>query len=234
MSMLLSGVGKNGAAFSPTSIATQVIDFSALSTLFTDTTRTTPVANDGDTIKGVTDAVGALHMTNATGVTYKANIQNGLSVGRFNGTDQSLSNAAISISQPTTFFCVVKYDTTGNDMKLFDGITARQLVQCASNNFQLYADNFASSGVACPTSFAVVVFRFNGASSWVRKNGVQSADIDAGTAALTGLRMGVESGGAVQWFDGDIGEWWACGNVSAGNITAGEAYLASKWNITLA
>ena len=86
------------SVFSPTSISglTAWVDFSDRSTLFQDTARTSPVTTDGQSIKGVTNKAGSVHLSEGSvPPSYKVNIQAGLSVARFvGGSSQKLDWAS--------------------------------------------------------------------------------------------------------------------------------------------
>ena len=99
--------------FAPASISGLVAwwDFTDRSTLWKNQAATVPVTADGDIILAVTDKSGHGNIvTDVTaGPTYKVNITNGNSVGRFDGvndflwTDNALST---SLSEPYTAFLV--------------------------------------------------------------------------------------------------------------------------------
>lgn len=84
-------------------------------TLFTDTARTTPVSADGDAVGGWADKSGnGNHLQQATAGSrplYKTSIQNGLSVLRFDGTDDfinGVSNFVWSATNAVTICVLAK------------------------------------------------------------------------------------------------------------------------------
>lgn len=124
LSLLGAGKQKVGAAFLPTDIAglTMWYDFSDATTLFTDA-GSTLVSGDGDAIHQANDLSGnnrhLLAYNTTTGKPlYKTGIKNGLSVSRFDGSDDVLRyyNAAdtslIDIQSSTiitVFQCAVDF-----------------------------------------------------------------------------------------------------------------------------
>ena len=107
------------AAFTPASISglTAWYDFSDVSTLFTDSARTTAVTADGDAIGGVTDKSGnARHLGNTDGTDrplYKINIQNGRSVARTDGVNDLLYTTFASTISPAQFYAILAIDIIG-------------------------------------------------------------------------------------------------------------------------
>lgn len=89
-------------AFSPTDISGLVgwWDFSDISTLYQDSSKTTPVASDGDPIGAVEDkgsnGYDATQATSTNKPTYKTGVQNSLSAALFDATNDYLVAAAVS------------------------------------------------------------------------------------------------------------------------------------------
>ena len=107
-----STVGASGAvaAFVPPAFASLQLWLEAddIDTLFTDVAGTISVTSDADVVKNWNDKSGkANHVTEATTPPlYKTGIQNGKPVIRFDGTDDTISSAAISFdtSRLSIFF----------------------------------------------------------------------------------------------------------------------------------
>jgi hypothetical protein len=221
-------------------------DFSDASTLFTDTGLTTPVASDGDTIKGVEDLSGnGHHLTEATnGPAYKVNIINGRSVGRGNGTSSTLAVSTIVTAQPLTAFIVAKHATgsvTANQ-HMFCGENFRPSFLAANAATDAYAHyggtTVQSTGIALDTEPRLISSKLNGASSVLYLDGVSTNTGNPGTGAFnfdadhrSRVFSGVSDGGAAtQFFNGDIAEILLySGALSDGDRESIEAYLNEKY-----
>lgn len=94
----LGGGAPVAPPFSPTDIVGMKmwLDFSDLATLFQDIARTSPITTDGQTILAVLDKSATVtQYQNNPGPVYKENIQNGLSVARFDGINNLLGSSAL-------------------------------------------------------------------------------------------------------------------------------------------
>ena len=96
------------------------IDFSDITTLYTDSAKTTPVTSDDDVIGAAEDKSGegndATQATTANKPLYKTGIQNGLSAGLGDDTDDFLGFPDLGIdgTQTLTVLYVARIDYTGN------------------------------------------------------------------------------------------------------------------------
>lgn len=103
-------------------------DFSDATTMFTDAAFTTPVSADGQTILSMRDKSGQGNdVTEAlNGPTYKTAIQNGLSVGRGDGVNDVLTDAAPNTipggNAPLTLFFAM--NTGGGNLGEFAGVSS--------------------------------------------------------------------------------------------------------------
>jgi len=111
------------APFSPRDIAGLQLwlDFSDVSTLFQDSAKTNPVASDGDVIGAAEDKSDngndALQSTTSKKPLYKTGIQNGLSIGRFDGTEDFLQISLGVVSRTI----VIVYQTVINQVNVLCG-----------------------------------------------------------------------------------------------------------------
>lgn len=140
----------------------------------------------------------ARHATQATTTAQPQIVDSGVLVTeggkaavRFDGTNDYMDAAAVSVSQPDTVFAVVNR-VSGAGNHLFDGITTRQVL---SVNASLQESIFAGSPLPSlptavfgePVLYSIV---FNGSGSSVYRDGVQIISGNAGTNSLNGLRIG--------------------------------------------
>lgn len=212
-------------------------DFSNISTLFTDTTRTTPVTTSGDIIKGVTDLSGNnRHLTEATnGPTYTTALFNGLAAARFDGSNDVLATGNVTIAQPFTIVGIFARKSTagaGNNGYIAFASSFTELgIQNTggSGTYMMYAGTVVTGALVGDTSQHCVVGVFNGASGALRKDGSSSAvnpGVGGGTAEP--LQLGKDPGAI--FLQADYGEVFIYDTaLSAGNLTKVDNYSRSKW-----
>jgi len=219
------------AVFSPASIAGLVgwWDFSDISTLYQDASKTTPVASDGDVIGAVQDKSG-----NGNDFTqgnadlkplYKTNIQNGLSMGRFDGTDDYLYRAAgLNLSQPHETWIVSK---NYHDMDAKYWYDRPFMYYSYNYSIRIYSGVYLI-GWAHPDPI-IFYARYNGVDSEIYVHG-SSYSGNAGTGTGDFNFLGKRSSGGP--LDGDIGEFYVFdGQMSSADRTLVEAYINDKWSI---
>lgn len=212
------------------------IDGADISTLYQDTGLTSPVTADGQTAKGQKDKSGNnYHVTEATNAPiYKAAIQNGLSVVRYDGTNDRLRHSAGTMSQPYTVFIVGRADTGGSNKAFFDGATNRSEIYYGVANTRLSVHAGAtlqSSPAQAPGAWHYFTITFNGASSVIRQDGAQVAAGNAGTQSITGFTIGA-SQTLGEFLGGDIGEILLYDpSPSDADRDLIEAYLGDKWGL---
>lgn|SRR5574343_514954 len=229
---------RGGAPFSPLSISGLVAwyDFSDITTLFQDAARTTAVTADGNPIGGVTDkGTGGFHLAQSTDArrpSYKANIQNGLSIGRWTratDTGMSLYNLSVADAQATTIIGVIKVTGTGYGWG-GNGTGNRNDLSLEASPF-LYAGAVLSFAHSLPQPFNIYQAIYNGASSALYTNGASTASGNAGTNNLNGFWLG-NNFGPNQSMTGDIGEIIIYDSaLSVANRALIETYLNTKWNV---
>ena len=221
--------------FDPLSLSPSAwYDFSDATTLFTDA-GSTPVSSDGDLIYQANDKSGnGKHLTQITeGLRplYKVGIQNGLSVGRFDVTDDFLQGPSMTFTQPYQWFTVNDFPLDGGHVFGMRLAGDGRLYLVTST---LLRTSFPTSlgGTVSDQSFGVHEALANGASSDIRKNGVELVAGNAGATSKTDwFRVGYGQGSGQ--LGGDIGEMFLfLTPISGDNLAALETYLMNKWGIS--
>jgi len=234
---------------SPTDITGLVAwyDYSDIATLWKDTARTSPVTADADVIKGVTDKSGVgNHLAEATnGPTYKTAIQNGKSIARFDGTNDTLEPAAnpSAAAASGTLFYVQKVtsEATANaspwgragsdalddhhpfsDANIYDGFgsTARK---STGNPPGLTTSFYIGAFVSAPSDYRA--YKDGGAAYF--STGTNTVGWNASPP-----RMG-RTGTGASFTAGDIAEVLVYNPLlSLTDMNLIGNYLASKWGVT--
>lgn len=158
---------------------------------------------------------------------------NGVQAGDFDGTDDNLTVSFSAESQPNHIFIVAQADSISGNESPFDADTAvDQLIFAtgSSNNWAINSGDTVEDGSA-DTSAVIISGLYNGASSAIRVNGVESTG-NAGTASLDGISLGARGDGTNP-FDGTIGEVLVYPQDKSGIVSDVESYLSDKWGITL-
>lgn len=229
--ILQRGSGVTVPAAPPTTLTNQVLWLRADAGLYQDTAATTPVTADGQGVKLWLDQFGLgnspTEVTNAP--TYKVNIQNGLPVLRFDGTNDKLRKTyAVAKTQPVTLYIALASST--NVRWAYDGIVNAFYLFSGdgSNNWGMSAGSNNNFGMF--TGFNVLTIIYNGSFSLVRKNGAAFApSLTCGTNTMDGLSVGCRLTNA-SFLNGDIGEiiiYNAAHSTTQFDII--EPYLLDRW-----
>lgn len=199
--------------------------------------------SDGDPVSTFTDISGLGHSPTAAGTAralYKINIKNSFPALLYDGVNDSHRLTISSVTQPITIFVAAQLnDLAGGDRGCvgygfgagleiifgFQGANSRWKSSTAASN--IFDAN--SSG---DTNWDVHTVQVNGASSFHRKNGTQTASgtLSAGTGA-TEFDVGVDAGAAAFW-SGYIGEVVTCIGGTPPTLTQiqlMESYLTARW-----
>lgn len=193
--------------------------------------------SDGAAIATLTDrSTGGRDVTQGTAglrPIYRATGLNSRPSADFDGTDDILSVASVTLAQPFTVAAVAIVDTTGSARNFFSAATGTVLLGTTNANppkAVMYggANLLSSNTTPAGTPFKVLAF-YNGASSKIRLNGTETTGAaNPGGFSATALRIG---GASLPW-DGDIGELIVFNAVlNADEITQVEDYLTAKWGL---
>lgn len=199
--------------------------------------------SDNDPISSWSDSSGnGRTLTQGTSTlrpVYNTGVQNSLPVTTWDGGD-SLINAGSASSQPWTVFIVCSADLASptTNQFLFDSESSSS-ARCAGYTRDSSSDDFsvfAGSEQAArgyTTDPVILVFYFNGNSSYIRLNGSQSGNVAAGSNQWQPLTLGARFGDTEGW-DGWIGEVIIYNQTITGtNISTIESELSTKWGITI-
>lgn len=195
------------------------------------------LASNNSPIKQVQDKSGnSNHATQTTlGLkpTYQTNVKNGLSIGRFDGTNDYLTTLALGpFAQPSTAYAIVKRTGTVYHQGIFDSTTLEgQILDFASSTAHgVDAGTPATATTNHDTSFHMVSVIFNGAASALYYDGTQfGGALSVGAGSMAGMVVGAW-GDFTNPLNGDIGEilFYNALHTTVQRQQV-EAYLRSKW-----
>lgn len=240
--LALGMLGGGAAPFVPSDVTglTTWWDLSLLSTLWQDTARTTPVTADAQAIGGITDRSGQNFHHSEVGPVYKANIQNGKSVGRLNGTNQRFilpSPPAIGTNDFYMLFAFKVNTIAAGNTAIFS-YSLGSYVGClffnAAGTITTYNTTFRSfTHLTLGTGNHVLEFRREGGIYKLILDGVEDSD----TYSAAGISMPTPTlvigniGGVANRLSGDLWEYLlysGCPDVTnRGKI---RDYIVEKWN----
>jgi len=157
--------------------------------------------------------------------------QNGKNILTFDGTNDFLSTAGFTLSQPHTDFIVFRYNSGFGTV--VDGFNPNRaaLARSVGLLWQMTTSTTLNSGSAiADTNWHALGLVFNTTSSEMFADGVSVATGNAGTANLsTGYILGCFNGTGA-FFNGSIAEVLLySGVLSSSRIATVNAYLKAKW-----
>ena len=165
---------------------------------------------------------------------YTTSQLNGLSGAVFSAgdgtSDTMYLSTPMSVSQPYTFFVLIKVDSTSSDDYVFTGSNAAQILwysQFSAQIFLVYNTTGGCGSNSYDTSPLLSQFIINGTSSECHSRLVDTTGINAGTNDLTLDWIGSQFSSK---FTGTFFEVLIYNSVlSAGDVTSIETYFTNKW-----
>ncbi len=235
-------------AFAPDTLSGLVFWFKGGSTYWQDSGRTTPAVADGDPVAAWDDSsVGANHATTATAgyrPTLKtgANGINGVSVLRWDGTDDNLVSAASASTKPFTLFAVCKPTSfaAGRAIVGAPSVGGMSTVITTGGKQEALKSGTAVIGdsTTALTAAAACIIELTYSSSGgfaFYKAGVADGS-GTGNQTFTSMStvLGKDPGGGGSTFLGDIAEIIKYDAVlTANQLQAVENYLGNKYGIAV-
>lgn len=239
MKILLGLVG-GGAAWNPLSLSPSVA-YESDDGLYLDTSKTTPAVLDNALVQAWADKTAnvrdVLQGTAGKIPLLKLSVINGNPALRFDLGDDFLESVAFAapLAQPNMVFIVMKHLTgavTGDAIILDSKATgaSREVFQIKNGTpdaWSIWAGTTLTSTDAIDTSVHVFTILYNGASSYIRKDGTQIAAGNAGTNAMGSISLGY--GGAIG-INSDIAACYVFDTpLSDADRTLMESYLTGKY-----
>ena len=184
---------------------------------------------DGDTVSVWPDEQGDNDLDIQTGSpTYVESGINGNPAIAFDG--DGLEVTGLSVTQPNTTYLVFEYQSVNVSSQVLSDVSERQSVGWPSNegNWRTFAGDYlnGSSDIGIQQMTAV----FDGGSSIIRENGVETAVGDAGNNDLGSLSVGYDSELNSYYADAYVSEIVI---VNSGSVDLDyENQLLKKWGIT--
>ena len=210
-------------------------DFPGLEVWY-DASTTNGVTRSGSNVTAWLDQSGnsrdLLQGTTLSQSTYIPSLLNGLGGIRFDGSNDFLSRS-FSLSQPLTYFMVVKYVTVVANSACFFGYTNvgnRPRLYNLGGSYYAYAGAGITGGTV-DTNPHYMQVEFNGTSGVVREDGSTVASGDIGTNATDGLTVARNPAGS-QYGNIEAYELFIYNNILSANDSAtANGYLKKKWGL---
>jgi hypothetical protein len=146
------------------------------------------------------------------------------------------ASSVIALVQPLSLFLVAKTPTAGvaGNETMIDGTTGNTMRFFTSNatDYALYGGSQITATGDYTSSKALFEIRFNGASSYLKINGVTHVTGNAGAASPNGVNLGSYGGISTAHGDLDLGELIVVsGTPTADQIAAISDVLNDKWGM---
>lgn len=243
---------KDDGSWTPADLSGLVLwlDATDLSYLYQDSAKTTPVTSDGDVVGCWADKSGngndVTQDTTANKPLYKTAIQNSEPALYFDGSNDNLAGTlASALSQPFHIFAIGKiHEDFVNGQAASSMIIYGSDATHRSNIFNyvvgdpdkwgISAGTVLNSNVAADTNCHIFTALFNGASSNIRIDGDSKATGNAGAENPAGVNIGSQTPGSQSWKGYILEILIYDPNLGATDLGTLEAWLATKWGITIA
>jgi hypothetical protein len=197
---ILMGGGAAAAAFDPSTVTGYSRDwnFADITKIYTDTAGTILATTDGDPIGAILCSAGSTIKLAAAAdtnrPTYETGIQNGLSVARFDGSDDLLRNlTGITADASQTVFLVARKNSApaaATKAALSITLTAFLFTNTAVGTGYCYGQNEAAGNVAIggtPANWNIIALKYTSAASLsVYINGGAATTFDPHDSYATG------------------------------------------------
>lgn len=166
-----------------------------------------------------------------------ANFDSRPSLGLSGGGAQWMQATGFTESQPRGYFAIFRPAsvTAGALIDSANGAARNDVFYVAGPHLALYAGSQVNVDVALSANAVYAgTFVFNGASSYGRANGTQSANVNANTQGINGLNLGEPAPGGAGSFNGTLTEIHTfTGAPSAALVAKFEAYAKLRYPTAL-
>ena len=152
---------------------------------------------------------------------------------RFSGSYYRVTFAG-ALSQPNTFFCVLKCSNMASVPSLWDGVAAghRALVYGGGATTVNLTNGTVQIGSAAIdiSTFTTLIVTHNGASSNIEANGTSKVTGDAGSNDITGITIGEDALVSTTPPNADVAEFGVInGAVSGAQLASLRGYLRARY-----
>ena len=233
------GVLGGGASvpFVPTDIASLAFWAKADAGVYTDAAKATPATN-GQLVYTWVDQKGGADLVQATEgnrPTFNTNQINGLPALTFAGTHFMNSTFDLNNGYTAVYVLFTTDGTTNKYACSSSAVYNNYIYVLANRSVRLNAGTtvFPFPSGSYPLSTTVCAYvTYAGANTNIELNGIAGTPGDAGTTALTNLRVGAQAGGTEGWIGQTAEVLYFSEVLSAPNKAALYAYISARYGIT--